>query len=131
MTSCFFPLYSAPSGSPRYVTFTKRSKQQLTVSWTAPDEKLWNGELTGYRICYSDKAGSTGNPSCSVCYFDKAKSSNTSCSPKNADSYTNQINNLRSATKYFVNVAAATSVGYGPKSVKISKITNGGKHKSD
>jgi hypothetical protein len=30
-----------------------------------------------------------------------------------------------------VTVGARTTAGYGPKSVEISKITNGGKHISD
>jgi hypothetical protein len=95
------------------VVFTNRSKEQLTVSWGAPSRNSQNGKLTGYRVCYSEKA----------------RSSNSSCSPTNAQSYTAQINNLRSATKYFVTVEAGTTAGYGPKSEEISKITNGGKHR--
>ena len=73
-----------------------------------------NGELTGYRVCYSDKA-STSNPRC--CRI-------------NAQYSTVVITNLRPATKYFVTVAAGTSVGFGPKSTEISAITNGGETSS-
>ena len=113
MTSSSFFLFSVPSEAPGSVAFTKRSKEQLTVSWSAPSRNSQNGELTGYRVCYSEKA----------------RSSSPSCSPKNAQSYTAEINNLQSATKYFVTVAARTTAGYGPKSEEISKITNGGKRR--
>ena len=71
-----------------------------------------NGELIGYRVCYSDKARSS-NPSCILI--------------KNAQSSTAVINNLQPATEYFVTVAAGTKAGYGPKSAEISNITDGGK----
>ena len=108
----FFFSFPVPSGAPKSVAFTNRSKELLTVSWRAPSENSQNSKLTGYRVCYSHKA----------------RSSNPSCSPTNAHSYTAQINNLRFATKYFVTVAGRTASGYGPKSMEISKITNGGKH---
>ena len=110
-----FSLFSVPSGAPELVAFTTRSRNKLTVSWSAPSKNLRNGKLTGYRVCYSDKANSN----------------NPSCFQQNYPSNTAQINNLQSATKYFVTVAAATSAGYGPKSMAIIKITNGGKHRSD
>jgi hypothetical protein len=113
VTSCF-SLYSVPSGTPKYVSFTERKKDQLTVSWRAPSENSQNGKLTGYIVCYSDET----------------KSSNPSCFQENDQSYTTVIKKLQTATKYFVTVAAATVVGYGPKSREISKITNGGKHRS-
>jgi hypothetical protein len=96
------------------VAFIKRSKSKLTVSWRSPAQKLRNGQLTGYNVCYSDKS----------------RSSNPICSPTNAHSNTAKINNLRFATKYFVTVAARTTAGYGLKSMEISKITNGGKRRS-
>ena len=112
-TSSSFSLFPVPSEAPGSVAFTKRSKEQLTVSWRAPSRNSQNGELTGYRVCYSHKANSN----------------NQSCSPKNAQSYTAQISDLRPATKYFVTVAARTAAGYGPKSEEINKITNGGKYR--
>jgi hypothetical protein len=93
------------------VTFTKRSNNKLAVSWRHLNQSLRNGILIGYIVCYSDKA----------------RSSNLSCSQQNAYSNSTVINKLQPATKYFVTVAAATSVGYGPKSSEISKVTNGGK----
>ena len=97
------------------MAFTTRSKEQLTVFWSAPSRNSQNGELTGYRVCYSDKENS----------------SNPSCSPKNAQAYYDiaQIRDLQPATKYFVTVAARTAAGYGPKSEEINKITNGGKRR--
>ena len=124
--SSSFSLYSVPSGPPWNVTSTNRSKNELTVSWRAPDQSLQTHEMTGYKVCYSDKVRSS-NANCSVCYFDKENSSNPSCFQENDQSYTIVMGELRPATKYFVTVAAGTTGGYGPKSAKISKITNGGK----
>jgi hypothetical protein len=122
----FSSLYSVPSGSPWNVTITKRSKNELTVSWRAPDQSLQTDQLTGYKVCYFDKARSS-NSNCSVCYSDKARSRNPSCFQENDQSYTIVMGELRPATPYFVTVTAGTSGGYGPKSKEISKITNGGK----
>ena len=128
MISSSFSLYSVPGGSPESVAFTKRKKKQLTVSWRDPDKKLQNGELTGYKVCYSDKANNPNNPNCSVCYIDKARSSNPSCLiGKDNQPHTIVIKKLRPATKYFVTVAAGTIAGYGINSSEISNITNGGK----
>jgi netrin-G3 ligand len=114
VTSSSFSFFSVPSGAPGSVAFTTRSTNKLTVSWSAPSGNLRNGKLTGYRVCYSDKENS----------------SNPSCFKKNALSNTTVIQKLRPATKYFVTVEAATNAGYGPKSMEISKMTNGGKHRS-
>ena len=92
------------------MAFGSRTKNSLSVSWRAPDERSRNGKLKGYRICYSDQE----------------KSNNPTCTERiTALTYT--INNLQSATKYFVTVSAGTSVGLGPNSAEISRITNGGK----
>ena len=101
-----------PSGTPLNVTFTYSGKRSLKLSWNAPHECLWNGKLTGYLVCHSDRA-KAGNPKCSERI--------------NALKYT--IINLQPSTKYFVTVSVGTSVGFGPKSAEISKITDGGKNK--
>lgn len=100
----------APSGPPVDVTFGSRSKNTILISWKAPLQDERNGEVTGYEVCYSDQA----------------KSDNPTCIKTNAIlSYT--IKNLQPSTKYFVTIAAGTSVGFGPRSFKVHKTTNGGK----
>ncbi len=113
-SSCSVSLCSAPSRPPSNVAFifTYRSKTQLKISWSPPPTWSWNGILTGYQVCYSDKARSSSP----ICFL-----------TNNAQSSTFVINNLRPATKYFVTVAAGTSVGYGTKSADVSRITDGGK----
>ena len=114
-----FLFFSVPSSPPSNVIFTHRSKTQLTISWRAPLKSSLNGKLTGYQVCYSDKA---------IILYPK-------CSSPfdfwlNAQSSSAVIKNLRPSTKYFVTVAAGTNAGYGTKSAEISKITNGGKTSS-
>jgi hypothetical protein len=102
----------APSGPPLNVTFTSRGKHWLELSWKAPDQR-WNGEEKGYQVCHSVQENSS-NPSCSEL--------------TNSLSYT--ISQLLSSTKYFVTVSAATNAGVGPRSLEVSKMTNGGKYTS-
>ena len=89
------------------MAFISRAKNSLSVSWQAPDEDVRNGKLTGYQVCYSNKAKPT-------------------CIERNT-TLTYTIHNLQPATKYFVTVSAGTSAGFGSKSPEIKKTTNGGK----
>ena len=100
---------SVPTRAPSNVVFTQLSKNQLTISWTAPPRYSWNSQRLRYQVCSS---------------YD-AKSSNPTCS-ENIQSLTAVIKNLLPATKYFVTVAAGTSAGYGPKSAKVSEKTRDG-----
>ncbi len=99
-----------PSEPPSNVAFKSRGKNSLEVSWEAPDQS-WNGEPKGYQVCHSDQQ----------------MSNKPTCIGLTAQSLSHTISNLQPSTKYFVTVSAATSVGAGPKSSKVSKITNGGK----
>ena len=110
VTSCYFSFYSAPSSPPSNVVFTQRSKNQLTISWTAPPRDSWNGQRITYQVCSSYNA----------------RSRNPTCFSENIQSSPAVIKNLRPGTKYFVTVAAGTSAGYGPKSAEVSEITRDG-----
>ncbi len=91
------------------MTFKSPSKNSLEVTWKPPDRNLRNGKLTGYQVCFnSEESGE-----------------NLKCTVTTALSFT--ILKLPPSTKYFVTVAAGTSVGYGNKSLELSKITNEGK----
>ena len=105
-TVIFFIGLSRP---PMNVALKSRGKTSLQVSWNAPEESLQMGELTGYQICFytRDNAGE-----CLVLKSTKVLSLT--------------LRNLRPSTRYYVTVAASTSVGYGEKSLEMSKITNGG-----
>ncbi|XP_028402571.1 receptor-type tyrosine-protein phosphatase F-like isoform X3 [Dendronephthya gigantea] len=97
-----------PSGPPQNVMFTSRSKNVLKLSWQPPEVNLHNGILTGYLVCYSSQTIST-SPKCNE--------TNTTL--------TFTIDDLQPSTRYFVTVAAGTSVGFGNKSAEINKTTNG------
>ena len=99
-----------PSGPPLNATFTKRGKYSLTISWKSPEQKLPDSNQKEYSVCYSIRA-KANNPRCTR--------------PINVLSYT--INNLQPSTKYSVTVVGGASLGYGPESDEISKITSGGK----
>ena len=90
-----------------------RSKTKLQISWKEPNTQTCNCEITGYKICYST------HESAENCEVAKELSGTETQAT---------ITSLISSTKYFVTVSAKTRAGYGPKSKKISKITNGGRN---
>ncbi|XP_028402590.1 receptor-type tyrosine-protein phosphatase delta-like isoform X2 [Dendronephthya gigantea] len=100
---------AVPSGPPRNVTNQSRSENSLQISWKAPKKIFWNGELTGYQICYSTKEKDK-RPKC--------------LNMKSLSDLLYTIPNLQPLTKYFVTVSAGTRVGYGNKSLEINEMTN-------
>ncbi|CAB4044052.1 Down syndrome cell adhesion molecule 1 homolog, partial [Paramuricea clavata] len=101
---------AAPSGPPSHVRFTYWGKNRLDVSWNAPDTKFWNGVLTRYLLCYANQTRAR-RPRCRFI--------------RSGTRLQGTIYNLQPTTKYFVTVSAGTKVGYGNKSLEISKITSG------
>ena len=99
---------TAPSGPPLDVVFYSKSKSSLSISWKPPDINFRNGNVTRYKVCYLI----TGDQK--VTCPGKVKSS-----PYN-------ITNLKSSTKYSVNVSAGTSVDFGVSSPYVMDITNQG-----
>lgn len=43
-----------PGGPPRHVSVEPLGPQQLKITWQPPDRSLWNGELLGYIIGYTN-----------------------------------------------------------------------------
>ena len=99
---------TAPSGPPLGVVIYSKSKSSLSISWKPPNITFWNGIVTRYNVCYSI----TGNQKVTC-------SGEVKSSPYN-------ITNLKSSTKYSVNVSAGTSVDFGVSSPYVMDITNQG-----
>jgi hypothetical protein len=106
----FLFIYLVPSGPPLSVTVNFRSNDSLGISWEKPYENLWNGELTAYQVCYRTAVDENKN-----CFYTEPSVLSLN------------VSDLQPSTKYLVTVAASTKIGYGNKSLEISKITNGGK----
>lgn len=43
-----------PGGPPQHVSVEPLGPQQLKITWQPPDRSLWNGELLGYTIGYTN-----------------------------------------------------------------------------
>lgn len=43
-----------PTGEPQAVTVTATASDSLRVTWTAPLQHLWNGEILGYYVGYRE-----------------------------------------------------------------------------
>ena len=91
------------------MTLKSSGKDTLDVSWNVPDGRLWNGELTGYKVCFNSRDTAE---ECLVLQGTRILSQT--------------ISDLQPSTKYFVTVSSRTKIGYGNKSLAVSKITNGG-----
>ena len=109
-----------PSGSPGKIEVSVSSPTSLFISWNEPKYEDLNGELTGYVI----RANDTGLPNSTNKRARRATSAGSKLIevPKNQTSY--ELKKLRAATRYSVEVAASTAVGYGKFSKPIYKTTN-------
>ena len=100
---------AAPDGPPVYVTASAVTVSTITVTWSPPDLALQNGRITSYKLLY------TNDPSQS----DDLRQSVTI----NATSLSYQLPNLLVNTRYYIKIAAATSVGLGPYTNAINADT--------
>ena len=100
---------AAPDGPPVSVTASAVTVSTITVTWSPPDLTLQNGRITSYKLLY------TNDPSQS----DDLRQSVTI----NATSLSYQLPNLLVNTRYYIKIAAATSVGLGPYTNAINADT--------
>ena len=100
---------AAPDGPPIFVTTTAITVSTITVTWSPPDLALQNGRITSYKLLY------TNDPSQS----DDLRQSVTI----NANALRYQLTNLLVNTRYYIKIAAATSIGLGPYTNTFSAIT--------
>jgi len=96
--------------SPAAPTLTSQSKQ-LTVSWTAPVDK--GTPITGYQVLYATSASGSYAP---------AGSTGTCYKPGLALSCT--LGGLTTGTRYYVEVRASNTAGYGTSSAPASAVAN-------
>nr|XP_050851568.1 cell adhesion molecule Dscam2-like isoform X6 [Vespula vulgaris] len=102
-----------PGGPPKHVSVEPLGPQQLKITWQPPDRSLWNGELLGYTISYTNlgvddqsvnttRVGITGNGD---------------------GSYDYRLTGLRKYTQYNIVVKAFNSKGDGPGSDLVTAQT--------
>ncbi|XP_020288503.1 Down syndrome cell adhesion molecule-like protein Dscam2 isoform X2 [Pseudomyrmex gracilis] len=95
-----------PGGPPRHVSVEPLGPQQLKITWQPPDRSLWNGELLGYTIEYTNLGGD-----------DQLTNTTRVGITGNGDgSHEYRLIGLRKYTQYNVVVKAVNSKGDGPGS---------------
>ncbi|KAG7198492.1 hypothetical protein KM043_005868 [Ampulex compressa] len=102
-----------PGGPPRHVSAEPLGPQQLKITWQPPDRSLWNGELLGYIIGYTNRGG-------------KEQSANTTrvgITGNGDGSYDYRLTGLRKYTQYSIVVKAFNSKGDGPGSDPVTAQT--------
>ncbi|XP_077264986.1 cell adhesion molecule Dscam2 isoform X2 [Temnothorax americanus] len=102
-----------PGGPPRHVSVEPLGPQQLKITWQPPDRSLWNGELLGYTIGYTNLGGD-----------DQLMNTTRVGITGNGDgSHDYRLTGLRKYTQYSVVVKAFNSKGDGPGSDPVTAHT--------
>ncbi|XP_018312504.1 Down syndrome cell adhesion molecule-like protein Dscam2 [Mycetomoellerius zeteki] len=102
-----------PGGPPRHVSVEPLGPQQLKITWQPPDRSLWNGELLGYTIGYTNLGGD-----------DQLTNTTRVGITGNGDgSHDYRLTGLRKYTQYSIVVKAFNSKGDGPGSDPVTAHT--------
>ncbi|KAL0115399.1 hypothetical protein PUN28_010725 [Cardiocondyla obscurior] len=102
-----------PGGPPKHVSVEPLGPQQLKITWQPPDRSLWNGELLGYTIGYTNLGGD-----------DQLMNTTRVGITGNGDgSHDYRLTGLRKYTQYSVVVKAFNSKGDGPGSDPVTAHT--------
>ncbi|XP_012218067.1 cell adhesion molecule Dscam2-like isoform X2 [Linepithema humile] len=102
-----------PGGPPRHVSVEPLGPQQLKITWQPPDRSLWNGELLGYTISYTNLGGD-----------DQLTNTTRVGITGNGDgSHDYRLTGLRKYTQYSIVVKAFNSKGDGPGSDPVTAHT--------
>jgi hypothetical protein len=102
--------FLAPAKGATVIMVTTVSSTALEVTWEKLHENETNGDITGYRVCYSTEQLSSF--SCPE-YQDAVGVDNT----------TFNLIGLNEATSYFVAVKAGTQAGFGPNGNNLNNTT--------
>ncbi|GBO99131.1 Down syndrome cell adhesion molecule-like protein Dscam2 [Eumeta japonica] len=107
----FTTLEEAPTGSPQNIRVRPSGAGDLHVSWSAPTQDSWNGELLGYVISWRELGRFDDEESDA----EDGRKAGTATSPGWSSSEIT-INGLRKFSRYAVSVRAYNSAGAGPPS---------------
>ena len=88
-----------PEGPPLSVSVTAHASS-IGISWSPPDLALQNGPISSYRLLYTTNNSQQEDMRHSV--------------TTNATTFSYLLTNLQSSTRYYISIAASTSIGYGP-----------------
>ncbi|XP_051167558.1 cell adhesion molecule Dscam2-like isoform X4 [Leptopilina boulardi] len=95
-----------PGGPPRQVSIKPISPQQMKITWQPPDRSLWNGELQGYAITFTNLGSDE----------QLANETRIRITSNGDGSYDYRLTGLRKYTQYSIVVKAFNSKGDGPGS---------------
>ena len=92
--------YIVPGGPPLSVNAVAKFDVSITVSWSPPNVALQNGRIIHYKLLYTTNSSQTEILRPTI-FLDAA-----------AFSY--HLTNLSVNTRYYIMIAAGTSIGFGP-----------------
>ncbi|CAB3241321.1 unnamed protein product [Arctia plantaginis] len=119
----FSTLEEAPSASPQNVRVRAANVGELHVSWSAPPQDNWNGELLGYVVSWRE-----------LSRFDEDDTEDSDSSPRHAGNAASAgwssveltLSGLRSFARYALTVRAFNRAGAGPHSPAVYATTADG-----
>ena len=114
-----FLYHLGPAVSPSSIEVPSWSAKSITISWSRPDEKDLNGELVGFMIRVN--ASINVNTTSARAKRGVIEVSQVYNASKDDTSFT--LENLIPATRYSLEVAAATDAGVGPYSKPVYQTT--------
>ena len=105
---------AVPSQAPTSFKVTAQTSTRVTVSWQPPPADARNGNITGFKLFYTQQGVSTKCPTILPI--------NSSANP------VTNVSELKKYTDYEFQVLAFTSIGDGPKSLpKVVRTKEDGK----
>ena len=116
----FILLHIEPTVSPSSIEIPSWSAKSITISWKRPKDEELNGALTGFLVRVNGSVNTNTSSERSKRDVIDIVSQVYNIS-KDKTSFI--LENLKPATKYSVEVAAATKAGLGPFSKPVYKTT--------
>ena len=91
---------AVPSGPPLSIQATADTAFSMSVSWSPPDMEVQNGRIIRYKLLYTTDSSQQVDLRPTIVV--------------NGTTLSHRLTNLQANTRYYISVAAATKIGFGP-----------------
>ena len=91
---------AVPDGPPLSIQATADSASSITASWSPPSQALQNGLIINYKLLYTNDISQ--------------RLALRLVTVVNGTTLSHRLTNLQAGTRYYISIAAATKIGFGP-----------------
>ena len=99
-SSCIINFVKVPSEPPLSISTTVDTAFSISVSWNPPDVAVQNGQIIHYKLLYTTDSSQQVDLRPTIVV--------------NGTTLSHRLTNLQANTRYYISVAAATIIGFGP-----------------